>query len=115
MKKVVLREKGRVREYVRIIMRAALIIGIMVVVDTALAGISNEDIKNASKTWVATLNDWSPIIVGSGFVLSAIMFFLNKYSYAIGVIGGTAFTYAAKSYMGTGEGALIDMARILFG
>ena len=47
--------------------------------------------------------------------LSAIMMFLNKYNYAIGAIGGTAFTYAAKSYMGTGEGALIDMARMLFG
>lgn len=113
MRKVIRNKK--VKEATKIIIKTMVVIGIMVVIDTALAGISNADIKNASKTWVATLNDWSPIIVGSGFVLSAIMFFLNKYNYAIGVIGGTAFTYAAKSYMGTGEGALIDMARILFG
>lgn len=109
-----LSKKGRRKEYARIIMKAALLMVVMVVIDTALAGIDNADIKKASKTWISTLNDWSPVIVGSGFALSAIMMFLNKYNYAIGAIGGTAFTYAAKSYMGTGEGALIDMARILF-
>lgn len=115
MRKIMLSKKGRRKGYARIIMKAALVIAVMVVIDTTLAGIDNADIKNASKTWISTLNDWSPVIVGSGFALSAIMMFLNKYNYAIGAIGGTAFTYAAKSYMGTGEGALIDMARMLFG
>ena len=109
-----LSKKGRGRKYAKVIFKTAVVIAVMVVIDTALAGIDNADIKKASKTWISTLNDWSPVIVGSGFALSAIMMFLNKYNYAIGAIGGTAFTYAAKSYMGTGEGALIDMARILF-
>ena len=61
-----LSKKGRRKGYARIIMKAALVIAVMVVIDTALAGIDNADIKKASKTWISTLNDWSPVIVGSG-------------------------------------------------
>jgi hypothetical protein len=41
------------------------------------------------------------------------MFFVNKYAYAIGAAGGTAFLYGAKSFMGDGEACLISLAQAI--
>ena len=107
--------KGKMKIYGKVIMKTALVIGLCMVIDTAMAGITDAQIKAASKTWVSTISDWSPGVVGGGMALAAIMFFLNKYAYGIGAIAGTAFMYASKSYMGDGQAALIDMAKALFG
>lgn len=83
--------------------------------DPAIAGISSTEIKAASKSWTSTIHDWTPGIIGGGLTLAGVMFFMNKYFYAIGALGGIAFFYAAKAFTGTGEAALTDMAKVLFG
>ena len=84
--------------YTKIFTKTIVILAIMIVFDTALAGITNSEIKAASKSWVSTIQDWTPGLTFGGFVMAAIMFFVNKYTYAIGALGGTAFLYAAKAF-----------------
>lgn len=100
----------------KVIVTSVILIAIATILtEPAIAKITNAEIKEASKTWVSTINDWTPGIMGAGFLLSATMFFLNKYAYALGAIGGTGIIYAAKAFVGDGSGALIDLARILLG
>ena len=84
-------------------------------IDPAMAGITSAEIKAASKSWTATIQDWTPGIIGGGLTLAGIMFFMNKYAYAVGALGGTAFLYAAKAFTGNGEAALTSMAKVLLG
>lgn len=94
---------------------AVLALVIWIVADPAMAKITNEEIKEASKTWTSTIKDWSTPIMCGGMALAAIMFFINKYAYALGAIGGTGFMYAAKSFVGDGTGCTVDMAKSLLG
>ena len=84
-------------------------------IDPAMAGITSAEIKAASKTWAGTIQDWTPGIIGGGLTLAGVMFFMNKYAYALGAIGGVGFLYAAKSFTGDGQACLINMAQSIFG
>ena len=88
---------------------------VWVMTDPAMAKITNEEIKAASTTWTSTIKDWSTPIMCGGMALAAIMFFVNKYSYALGALGGTGFMYAAKSFVGDGSGCTVDMAKQILG
>jgi len=100
----------------KVVVTSLLLIALaLILTEPALAKITNAEIKEASKTWVSTINDWTPGIMGGGFLLAATMFFLNKYAYALGAIGGTGIVYAAKAFVGDGSGALVDLARVLLG
>lgn len=93
----------------------AIFLVLPLLIDPAVAGITNTEIKAASKSWVSTIGDWTPGLTFAGFVMAAIMFFVNKYTYAIGALGGSAFLYAAKAFTGTGEAALTSAASIFLG
>ena len=86
----------------------------LLLVDVAYCGISDAQIKAASKTFISTMSDWMPAIIGGGLVGSGICLFANNFKMGIAGLAGTGFLYAAKAFVGTGEGALIQMAEQLF-
>ena len=81
--------------------------------DPAYCGITNDQIKEASKSFMSTMKDWMPVIIGGGLVGSGICLFANNFKMGIAGLAGTGFLYAAKAFVGTGEGALIQMAEQL--
>ena len=93
----------------------SLIFMIMVlIIEPSYCGITNADIKNASKTFVSTMNDWIPAIIGGGLFGSGICLFANNFKMGIAGLAGTGFLYAAKSFVGTGEAALIGISENIF-
>lgn len=94
---------------------AMLALIVWIVTDPVMAKIANEEIKAASTTWTSTIKDRLTPIMCGGMVLAAIMFFVNKYAYALGALGGTGFMYAAKSFVGDGSGCTVDMAKQILG
>lgn len=79
-------------------------------VDQAFCGITDAQIKAASKTFISTMKDWMPAIIGGGLIGSGICLFANNFKMGIAGLAGTGFLYAAKSFVGEGEGCLIQMA-----
>jgi hypothetical protein len=94
--------------YISLVLLAAVLL-----VDPAYCGISDAQIKAASKTFISTMSDWMPAIIGGGLVGSGICLFANNFKMGIAGLAGTGFLYAAKAFVGTGEGALIQMAEQL--
>jgi hypothetical protein len=90
-----------------------LLVMVVLLVDPAYCGITNTDIKAASKEFMSTMKDWMPAIIGGGLVGSGICLFANNFKMGIAGLAGTGFLYAAKAFVGTGEGALIQMAEEL--
>ena len=86
---------------------AILIIAVLYI-DPAYCGITDQQIKAASKAFVSTMNDWTPPIIGAGLVGSGICIFANNFKMGIAGLAGTGFLYAAKAFVGTGDGALIQ-------
>jgi hypothetical protein len=99
--------------------RTILIFGLVVLVmmimnvDLAYCGITDQQIKAASKTFIGTMKDWMPAIIGGGLFGSGVCLFANNFKMGIAGLAGTGFLYAAKSFVGEGEGALIQMAEQL--
>jgi hypothetical protein len=91
----------------------AAILIIALIIDPAYCGITSEQIKAASKSWSGTIKDWSPMAIGGGLSLAGVMFFMNKYAYALGAVGGTAFLYGAQAFVGDGQACLIDLSHNL--
>lgn len=95
--------------------RRQIYFGIFLVVvlllsDSVYCGITDEQIKAASKSFVSTMKDWMPAIIGGGLVGSGICLFANNFKMGIAGLAGTGFLYAAKAFVGEGEGALINVA-----
>jgi hypothetical protein len=88
---------------------------VVLMAEPAFCGISNEQIKAASKAMAATVTDWIPMVIGGGLALAGVMFFMNKYSYALGALGGVGFLYAAKAFTNGGEACLISAAQFILG
>jgi hypothetical protein len=86
---------------------------IALIVDAAFCGITSEQVKAASKGWGETIKDWMPLAVSGGLSFAGVMFFANKYAYALGAIGGTAFLFGAQKFMGDGSACLITAAQLL--
>lgn len=86
---------------------AILMIAVLYI-DPAYCGITDAQIKAASKQFISTMNDWTPAIIGAGLVGSGICIFANNFKMGIAGLAGTGFLYAAKAFVGTGEGALIQ-------
>ena len=84
----------------KVLLMSAILVAVSLTIDPAMAGITSAEIKAASKTWAGTIQDWTPGIIGGGLTLAGVMFFMNKYAYALGAIGGVGFLYAAKSFTG---------------
>jgi hypothetical protein len=91
------------------------IAAMLLAAEPAFCGIADVQIKAASKAMAATVTDWIPMVIGGGLALAGVMFFMNKYSYALGALGGVGFLYAAKAFTGTGEACLISAARLILG
>ena len=54
------------------------------------------------------------MIIGGGLIGSGICLFANNFKMGIAGLAGTGFLYAAKAFVGTGEGALISsMAQLV--
>jgi hypothetical protein len=97
------------------LLKIAVVIAIVSIIDTGICGITSTEIKAATKSWVGTVTDWMPGIMGAGVALAGVMFFLNKYAYGLGAAGGVGMLWAAKAFMGDGQACLVDMAQVLFG
>lgn len=91
----------------------ALILMVTIFVDPAYCGITDAQIKAASKTFISTMTDWMPAIIGGGLLGSGICLFANNFKMGIAGLAGTGFLYAAKSFVGTGEAGLIQIAEQL--
>ncbi|MDR1235391.1 MAG: hypothetical protein LBJ96_00125 [Holosporaceae bacterium] len=87
-----------------------LTVVIVLLTEPAYCGITDAQIKAASKTFMATMKDWVPVIVGGGLFGSGVCLFVNNFKMGIAGLAGTGFLYAAKSFVGEGEGALIQTA-----
>ena len=81
--------------------------------EVALCEIQNAQIKEASKSFISTMNDWSPAVIGGGLLVSGILIFANNYKSGLSGIAATAFIYAAKAFTGTGEGTLLSSIDLL--
>jgi hypothetical protein len=90
-------------------------LAVVLIAEPAFCGITDTQIKAASKAMAATVTDWIPMVIGGGLALAGVMFFMNKYSYALGALGGVGFLYAAKAFTGTGEACLISAAQLILG
>ncbi|MCR5224756.1 MAG: hypothetical protein K6C34_01610 [Alphaproteobacteria bacterium] len=95
----------------KIYMCLTVLIIIVLSVEAAHCGISHENIKEASRTFVSVMKDWMPVIVGAGLFGSGICLFASNFKMGIAGLAGTGFLYAAQSFVGTGEAALIQMAQ----
>ena len=99
--------------------RRVFCIGILMLVvvfmcDPVYCGITDAQIKAASKTFISTMKDWMPAIIGGGLIGSGICLFANNFKMGIAGLAGTGFLYAAKAFVGEGEGALISsMAQLV--
>lgn len=91
-----------------------LVLVMILIFDSAYCGITDEQIKAASKTFISTMKDWMPVIIGGGLIGSGICLFANNFKMGIAGLAGTGFLYAAKAFVGTGEGALISSMAELF-
>ena len=87
-----------------------IFVAIILFVDPAFCDISDQNIKNASKSFIGTMKDWMPAIIGGGLFGSGICLFANNFKMGIAGLAGTGFLYAAKAFVGDGQGALIDSA-----
>ena len=87
-----------------------LVICVLGVVDPAFCGITDAQVKAASKSFVSTMNDWTPAVIGGGLLVSGVLLFTNNYKSGLSGIAATAFVYAAKAFTGTGEAMLIASA-----
>jgi hypothetical protein len=85
----------------------------ILLIDPAFCGITSDQIKEASKAWSSTIKDWTPMAIGGGLSLAGVMFFMNKYAYALGAIGGTAFLFGAQKFVGDGSSCLLSAAQLL--
>jgi hypothetical protein len=90
-------------------------LAVVLMAEPAFCGITDAQIKAASKEMTAKVSDWMPMIMGGGLALAGVMFFINKYAYAIGALGGVGFLYAAKAFSGTGEACLTSAAQWILG
>ena len=82
----------------------------LLITEPAFCGIHDQQIRAASKTFISTMKDWMPVIIGGGLIGSGICLFANNFKMGIAGLAGTGFLYAAKAFVGTGEGALIGSA-----
>lgn len=90
------------------------ILALILISDSVYCGITDEQIKAASKTFISTMKDWMLVIIGGGLIGSGICLFANNFKMGIAGLAGTGFLYAAKAFVGTGEGALISsMAQLV--
>lgn len=69
--------------------------------DKTRFGIISSDFREIMK-------DWMPVIIGGGLIGSGICLFANNFKMGIAGLAGTGFLYAAKAFVGTGEGVLIS-------
>jgi hypothetical protein len=83
--------------------------------EPAFCGVTDAQIKAASKAVTDNVKYWMPTVMMCGLVLAGIMLFMNKYSYALGALGGAGFLYAAKSFTESGEACLISAAQMILG
>lgn len=90
-----------------------MLLAMILFVDFAYCGITDAQIRAASKTFISTMNDWMPAIIGGGLFGSGVCLFANNFKMGIAGLAGTGFLYAAKSFVGTGEAGLINMAEQL--
>lgn len=91
-----------------------LFVTLILISNQAYCGINDAQIKAASKTFISTMKDWMPVIIGGGLIGSGICLFANNFKMGIAGLAGTGFLYAAKAFVGTGEGALISsMAQLV--
>ncbi len=92
----------------------ALIV-IAIAIDPSYGQINNEQIREASKTFIGTMKDWMPAIIGTGLISSGICLFANNFKMGIAGLAGTGFLYAAKAFVGEGDAALINIAEQVIG
>lgn len=78
--------------------------------EVALCEIQNAQIKEASKSFISTMN---ASVIGGGLLVSGILIFANNYKSGLSGIAATAFIYAAKAFTGTGEGTLLSSIDLL--
>ena len=94
----------------------AIFIAIVLLADPAYCNIADTQIKAASKSFISTMKDWMPAIIGGGLFGSGICLFANNFKMGIAGLAGTGFMYAAKAFVGDGDAALIDSAtRLIWG
>ncbi|MBR1733906.1 MAG: hypothetical protein IJ730_00400 [Alphaproteobacteria bacterium] len=92
-----------------------ILLAVVLFMDPAFCGITDAQIKAASKTFTDTMKDWMPAIIGGGLMGSGICLFANNFKMGIAGLAGTGFLYAAKSFVGDGQAALVDAAVQLLG
>lgn len=90
------------------LMDLLILVAVALLIEPAYCGITDVQIKAASKTFISTMKDWMPAIIGGGLIGSGICLFANNFKMGIAGLAGTGFLYAAKAFVGEGEGALIS-------
>ncbi|GHT94295.1 hypothetical protein FACS1894122_10770 [Alphaproteobacteria bacterium] len=86
---------------------------VVLLMEPAFCGITDGQIKAASKSFTGAMHDWTPAVIGGGLLVSGMLIFANNYKAGLSGIAATAFIYAAKAFTGTGEACLILAAPIV--
>lgn len=81
----------------------------IVLIEPTYCQVTHDQIKAATKTFVETMNDWMPAIIAGGLFGSGICLFANNYRMGIAGLAGTGFLYAAKSFVGDGQAAILTI------
>jgi len=82
----------------------------IVLIEPTYCQVTHSQIKAATKTFVETVNDWMPAIICAGLTGSGILIFTTRYSAGVAGLAGTGFLYAAKSFVGDGQAAVLTIA-----
>jgi hypothetical protein len=92
----------------KLLILSCMILMAVLIMEPAFCGITDTQIKAASKSFTGAMSDWTPAVIGGGLLVSGMLIFANNYKAGLSGIAATAFIYAAKAFTGTGEACLIS-------
>jgi hypothetical protein len=92
----------------KLLILCCVVLAMILLMEPAFCGITDAQIKAASKSLMGAMKDWTPVIIGGGLLISGMLVFANNYKAGLSGIAATAFIYAAKAFTGEGEACLIN-------
>ena len=86
------------------------VLTVVLVEPTSCQNISARAISAVTQPVCEMINKWVPVMIAAGLTGSGICIFANNYRMGIAGLAGTGFLYAAKSFVGDGQAAILAIA-----
>lgn len=105
------KEKCHINNRKYLYLSLTLLILTLVLIEPAYcATITDEQIRAATTSFSAVINNWVPIIIGAGLIGGAVSVFTSNYRLGIAGIAGSCFLCAAKAFVGANQSATLSIA-----